>query len=500
MLARSRRECAEVWAATERADDHPAIRAAEFLRLAPISRHEVARALATFPANTALTEGIGPHFLAQAASGLHVLIAALRSAAELVGSFPEGLRRVYVPLIPKAAGGHRPIQLYAILVRVWHQLRQPLVRSWRQRLYGASGWLNTRVGANPCDVVWRDAARAATLRPRGYFTLCVLSDIAKCFENVAWPALQAAAYADDYPSALPRLSVSMYAAPRVLMVGRATAAALRPTKGIGPGSAFATDELLLVLGPAVRAFQASFPSLGVSLHVDDVALSATGARLGPTLGMLARGFASIASDLGALGLPLAITKQQCVSSHPRAVMAMGAAFGRWGGSPAAHATRLGVDFGAGTCDVVRSSVAARSTREATRRASRRQRLRAPRGSRVKLISLGAGAVAAYGALVTGIALAALRVLARAAIRAAGASHPKVDPYVVMASPPPPPHFCPSLSRCWAPRSPATWESGGRRWAASRPLGLSRLRCSRRPTRPRLLAATVLARGSISATR
>ena len=205
VLARPRREYATMWAATELSDDHPSIRAAAFQRLAPISHHDVARALTSFPANTALTKGFGPRILSQASPGLHVIIAALLTAAELVGSSPEGLRRVYVPLIPKASGGHRPIRLYAIFARVWHRVRQPLVRSWWQSLYGAAAWLNTRVGANPCDVVWRDATRAATLRPRGSFTLCVLSDIAKCFENVAWLALQAAAHADGYPSALLRL-------------------------------------------------------------------------------------------------------------------------------------------------------------------------------------------------------------------------------------------------------------------------------------------------------
>ena len=114
-----------------------------------------------------------------------MLIGALLTAAELVGGSPEELRRVYVPLIPKASGGHRPAQLYAILVRVWHRLRQPLVRSLRQSLYGAAAWLNTRVGANPCDVVWRGATRAATLRPRGSFTLASLPTLRSASRT--WP-------------------------------------------------------------------------------------------------------------------------------------------------------------------------------------------------------------------------------------------------------------------------------------------------------------------------
>ena len=105
--------------------------------------------------------------------------------------------------------------------------------------------------------------------------MCVLSDISKCFEHVPWHGLSLAARAAGFPTCLLRLPRTVYASPRILMLGRAVAPPLYPSRGIGPGSAFATDELLLYLGPVIAAWSARHNTLRVSLHVDDVAMTAT---------------------------------------------------------------------------------------------------------------------------------------------------------------------------------------------------------------------------------
>ena len=432
LLARARKECREIWAAADKPPDGMSPRAGELQRMPPITPTDVLKAWRTVRPRTSVTAGIRPTFVVHAGEGLRVLIAAMLTASELVGAFPTGLRRVYVALLPKSSGGLRPIQLYATIVRAWHRTRREDVRAWRRRLHGRYQWVNTRQGADPLDVVWRDTVAAVTEAPRDVFTLCVLSDIGKCFEHVPWEGLFHASRAAGYPSAILRVPTSVYAAPRVLMLGRAVCAPLYPSRGIGPGSALATDELSLYLGPVSLAWAQRHPALSVSLHVDDIATSATGKRLPQALAELAKGFSELADELDTVGIPLSATKQQCVASHPRALRAMRSAFGKWAGKPVTVATKLGVDFGAGTCGVVHAYKATRRVKEALKRVRRATRLRAGRGARIRLAIPAIGAAASFGAIVTGIPPRDLGILASASVRAAGVAHYGADPYVVYA--------------------------------------------------------------------
>ena len=113
----------------------------------------------------------------------------------------------------------------------------------------------------PTDSVWRDAARATTVRSRA-LSLVVLADVTKCFENVDWRGLELAALSARYLIGLLRLSLAVYASPRRLLVGRASSGPLFPTRGIGPDSAFATGELLLLLSPHPQGWVSQHPGLG----------------------------------------------------------------------------------------------------------------------------------------------------------------------------------------------------------------------------------------------
>jgi hypothetical protein len=155
-----------------------------------------------------------------------------------------------------------------------------MVRAWRTSSRGRLAWANTRSGIVPTDSVWRDATRAATTQHRST-TVVVLADVVTCFVNVEWRGLEVAAISAGYPSGL-HLSVVAYASPRRLLVGRVVALPLFPTRGIGPGSAFATDELLLFLSAHIQGWASLHPGVGISVHVDDPAVSVS--RMSPRRG------------------------------------------------------------------------------------------------------------------------------------------------------------------------------------------------------------------------
>jgi hypothetical protein len=59
-------------------------------------------------------------------------LAALLNDVWISGILPSSAVATLVAFIPKASGGHRPIQQYAALIRTWRRVRQSVIRSWRQ--------------------------------------------------------------------------------------------------------------------------------------------------------------------------------------------------------------------------------------------------------------------------------------------------------------------------------------------------------------------------------
>ena len=111
-----------------------------------------------------------------------------------------------------------------------------------------------------------------------------------------------------------------------------------------PGSAFATDELLLLLSR-------------ISVHVDDLAVSA--ARLGAceAVADIVRALATLVAVFADVSLPLALLKQQRVASRARPLRLLRQALGPWAGSTCSHAVRLGIYFGSGTVTRLRRAKA-----------------------------------------------------------------------------------------------------------------------------------------------
>eukprot|EP00959_Pyramimonas_sp_CCMP1952_P204683 4279935-Pyramimonas_sp.AAC.1 len=61
---------------------------------------------------------------------------------EATSRLPHPAQVLLTSLLPKPAGGHRPIGLFSALHRLWARARRPYAERWeaeQQRLYLASG-------------------------------------------------------------------------------------------------------------------------------------------------------------------------------------------------------------------------------------------------------------------------------------------------------------------------------------------------------------------------
>ncbi len=110
-----------------------------------------------------------------------VALGAMFEAMEMSGTLPKQTELVMVALLPKPAGGFRPIGLYPAVYRPWGRCRRDLAVSWERsndRHYYAAG---QHTGAG--DVIWRQAMLSEAGVQQGLCCASVLWDMAKFYES-----------------------------------------------------------------------------------------------------------------------------------------------------------------------------------------------------------------------------------------------------------------------------------------------------------------------------
>ena len=122
----------------------------------------------------------------------------------------------YIALLPKLAGGTRPVGWFQSILRVWVRSRASLHKTWELNnafQYGfAAQKHNTAV-----DVVWRQAFLAETAKNDSQFYVALLWDLHKCFDMVDHKIPVAAAIRHNYPLGLLRMCLAAYSAPRRIL-------------------------------------------------------------------------------------------------------------------------------------------------------------------------------------------------------------------------------------------------------------------------------------------
>ena len=115
-------------------------------------------------------------------SGVDALILILHMS-EALGCLSPQLAGVIIALLPKPAGGERPVGWYHSVYRVWIKARSSLVKSWdasHTHDYGFAAQKNK----SPIDVVWRHACLSEIETTQSNYFLSVLWDLWKCYDCV----------------------------------------------------------------------------------------------------------------------------------------------------------------------------------------------------------------------------------------------------------------------------------------------------------------------------
>ena len=124
-------------------------------------------------------------------------------------------------------------------------------------------------------MVWRHAVKAELAKSTDRHFAVILLDLHKCYECINHNKLYEAAVRYGYPLAILRLTISTYRAKRVIQHHGIVTEGVCPSQGIVAGCAFATFELKLLLLSACARHVSRWPSVRLSIFVDNLSLDTT---------------------------------------------------------------------------------------------------------------------------------------------------------------------------------------------------------------------------------
>jgi len=170
-----------------------------------------------------------------------------------------------------------------------------------------------------------------------------LWDVSKAFDRALHHKLVEPADKQNYPLKIMRLSLLSYIFERRIVFDNLVGKALRPTRGIGPGSAFAVHELAIIMHPAVVAVGA-WPNVVLNIQVDDVSLNSTGKNNTDAQAALIQAGACVVDIVEQSGgLPFSADKAQLISNDDELARVTAVLMGIRHGTVEQSVRKLGYD-------------------------------------------------------------------------------------------------------------------------------------------------------------
>ena len=165
-------------------------------------------ALFTFNKRTGKgSDQVGPDFFKALPREAKLEIVATFNAIQSAGVWPWQWLHVLVLLIPKAAGGERPIGLLPFLVRVFFRMCRGETRKWADARHGH--WDTAIRGSSALQAAIKRALRIECAKTMDVDFALLLVDIVKFYDSVRIPALILAGLELGYSPLLLGLNVQI---------------------------------------------------------------------------------------------------------------------------------------------------------------------------------------------------------------------------------------------------------------------------------------------------
>ncbi len=418
LIADQRAKYSRLWKPAQRAfhylwDDRDAMP-----RMTPAQMREAAK---SFKEATATTfDGFHPRGLECLSDDALATLATMLEAVESSGIWPRQLSMVVAALLPKPAGGYRPIGLAPAVYRLWAKVRKADADAWEKR-YPRPYFSQCR-GSGPVDAMWRLAARQEAGAAEGEVAATASEDLQSFFETLDRERLASEAKALGFPLPVLRAALAAYSSARVVTLGGRISREVYPTTGVVAGCSLAMALTKVYCLRAFDDFVAEAPKrVQLGTFVDDLTLAAIGAPAA-VVEDLTRAHA-ILTDIvnGTLGCAFAVGKTT-LTATTRSVAATIARRLKIPGGTTAAATLLGTDNTSAAPRAVLRSGSKKSARLKAAMAKRKRlrQIQKAIGTRArKIFVAGVQPAATYGAQLWGLddgEVTRLRQVAAAALR------------------------------------------------------------------------------------
>ncbi len=233
------------------------------------------KASRSFRAETAIgCDGVSPRAFSWLSDALLAALGDFMMMIEAAGCWPRQVTMAMMRLIPKSAGGRRPIGVLASLVRWWERVRQPEVQQWRMQQ--AREYNYSARGRRADQAVWRQALTDEAAKSRGLHSASTLVDLVKAFEMVLLQEVWASAVRHGFPLWALVLILEACSFTRRLVYCSAVSRGVQTLSAILAGGGYAADCLFLLLLDPLDRLAHSHPDVRMYLYVDDLTAQSAG--------------------------------------------------------------------------------------------------------------------------------------------------------------------------------------------------------------------------------
>jgi len=289
-----------------------------------------------------------PRHFAQLSDPLLVVMAKMFKLILQLWHFPRLVASLLVVLIPKPAGGDRPIGLFAAFFRVWTKwMHFRYVKPWSAGL-PRKYWFGEKDRA--CETcVWIQAATAEYAAYKdGLSYACGLLDLEKAYENIKHRNLVREARRHRFPMRLIRLAIMLYRMPRMVVIEGIATVYVYTHQTVVAGCSFAVDLMKLSVVTAVDNVQEANPKAWLAVVVDDLTAAAVG-RPSEVFQIVKNVIASLRAELSncEVSAVLSEAKSQLMASSAKLVKRLGATVECAALTAVSQTKNLGSDFTAG---------------------------------------------------------------------------------------------------------------------------------------------------------
>jgi len=266
-------------------------------------------------------------------------------ACEALGLFPAQLTWMVMPMLPKAAGGHRLIILYSMAYRVWQRMRKyalkPISDRLRRPFWGAA------VGRSATDSAWILAADAEQNVSNGRHTATVIADYSKYYETIPLDEARDKLLRLGMPSAMVKVTYNQWKGPRIIRLRQHHGS--RPAYadyGLPAGDGYADVVIEAHAMELYDQYVDLHPLVRFSSYIDDTAIGVNGHTHDSVITQAVKAgkdFFVTAADLGAQLNDKLVVVASSTSISKAIVQQLGLAKT----TNQRRATYLGVDYSSG---------------------------------------------------------------------------------------------------------------------------------------------------------